>query len=336
MDVRPRRARLRHLLRRHFGRRHGPRAADRAAEPPRRRFRPRQGRCRTARGLPDGLFAALGESHAAGQSGHLRADARPLGAGLLDGRRRVQRPHARDARVGRFAHRPSGVLLVELSGDGLCAPYPDAGSGLWVGHDAYDRRPVRLRQQPDGTRRGVEAGALRRGRLHVEHGGLQSDRQLGAGARGTGSRGARGVPHLRHPFVRHGDGLPPRRVVGDRDVPHRRLHPRAGRGPAGGVRTGGCGARRAGGALRQPGAAGRAAAVARGVPQAGRTRAPDARSHRMLRDGRRRGVLERLRPQPDERRRPQCLRGPQVRHDEASSPSTSRRWTTWPRASSRA
>ena len=49
----------------------------------------------------------------------------------------------------------------------------------------------------------------------------------------------------------------------------------------------------------------------------GRTRAPDARSHRMLRDGRRRGVLERLRPQPDERRRPQCLRGPQVRHDEA-------------------
>lgn len=37
-------------------------------------------------------------------------------------------------------------------------------------------------------------------------GGLQSDRQLGAGARGTGSRGARGVPHLRHPFVRHGDG----------------------------------------------------------------------------------------------------------------------------------
>lgn len=55
----------------------------------------------------DGLFAALGESHAAGQSGHLRADARPLGAGLLDGRRRVQRPHARDARVGRFAYRPS-------------------------------------------------------------------------------------------------------------------------------------------------------------------------------------------------------------------------------------
>ena len=76
----------------------------------RRRFRPRQGRCRTARGLPDGLFAALGESHAAGQSGHLRADARPLGASLLDGRRRVQRPHARDARVGRFAYRPSGIL----------------------------------------------------------------------------------------------------------------------------------------------------------------------------------------------------------------------------------
>lgn len=217
-----------------------------------------------------------------------------------------------DSRIGR-----PGVLLVELSGDGLCAPYPDAGSGLWVGHDALRpttcaassatrwntarRRSWRFTAWP--TTRGTRRPTIR-------------STTGSGGSRNWFPRRARRTapsPSIRATRRR----LPPRRVVGDRDVPHRRLH---SRGRAAALRrssAGGCGARRAGGALRQPGAAGRAAAVARGVPQAGRTGAPDARSHRMLRDGRRRGVLERLRPQPDERRRPQCLRGPQVRHDEA-------------------
>lgn len=114
-------------------------------------------------------------------------------------------------------------------GDGLRPPHRHAGSRIRARHDAHGQGGLRRGEQPDGARRGLEAGPLRRGRLHVEYRRIQRNRQLGARHRGPHARGGRRIPHLCHPLLRHGDRIPPRRVVGDPHLPHRGVH-------AGGVR----------------------------------------------------------------------------------------------------
>ena len=238
--VRPRRAVVCDLLRRHLGRGYQPAETDRAAEPPDEGVRRGEGRRGAADGLPDRLFASVGEPHAAGEPGHLRTDARPLGEGLLDGRRGLQRHDPRDDGVGQLAHPASGLFLVELPRDGLRAPHHPPGPRLRTRHHAHRTGGVRHRQQPDGARRSVEAGPVRRGGLCVEHRLVQRPGQLGARPSGACFRGSGSLPHLRHPLGRHRERLPARRVVGDADVPPRRLVVGSRRGPARGVRT--CGA----------------------------------------------------------------------------------------------
>ena len=114
-----------------------------------------------------------------------------------------------------FAHRATGLFLVELSRDRLPALRAADGSRLRARYFADGRGCPRHRLQSDGARRGVEGGAVRRGGLHLEHGRLQSAGQLGARAERTDARSGRGVPHLRHPLLRCGPRLPARGVVGD-------------------------------------------------------------------------------------------------------------------------
>lgn len=196
----------------------------------------------------------------------------------------MQRHDPRDDGVGQFAHPPARPST------GGTFPVTDyarhivmQGSRIRARHDAHGQGGLRRGEQPDGARRGLEAGPLRRGRLHVEYRRIQRNRQLGARHRGPHARGGRRIPHLCHPLLRHGDRIPPRRVVGDPHLPHRGVHAGGVRRTAARVPRHRAGAGTDGGRMPQRGAARGIAPVAHGVRKARNPRTEDTRTDQDLR-----------------------------------------------------